>query len=242
MVRIRGGSVSAGRTFKLRDEEDENVQVIELFIKSPKKKTKNRGEKTKQSARKKLNAQTREASVEPSEEQMEEHQSEGHPGSGNEEELGQPTNVDVTTTKSPRKGKRIAKRKSIAQPKGRQTVDPSGKQQDAEKNAEKQQTDEPSTKKSPTTRSGVQGADLLVPPIPPENENAHRKELRNEPTTEATPEYRIFSSQPQDKEKTPVTEEETEDDDDDEDEDTEEEDPAQFHLDKRRPGSCKITI
>ena len=65
MVRIRGGSVSAGRTFKLRDEEDEDVQVIEPSIKSPKKKTGNRGGKTKQSARKKQNAQTREPSVEP---------------------------------------------------------------------------------------------------------------------------------------------------------------------------------
>ena len=109
--------MSAGRTFKFRDEEDEDVQVIEPSIKSPKKKTGNRGGKTKQSARKKQNAQTREPSIKPSDEQMEEHQSEGHPVSGNEEELEQPTNVDVTTTKSPRKGKRTAKRKSIAQSK-----------------------------------------------------------------------------------------------------------------------------
>ena len=84
---------------------------------------------------------------------------------------------------------------------------------------------------------------LLVPPIPPENENAHRKEPRTEPTTETTPEYRASSSQPQDKGKAPATEEETEeDDDDDEDEDTEEEDLAQFRLVRRRSGSSKITI
>ncbi|XP_027156269.1 nucleolin-like [Coffea eugenioides] len=223
---------------------------------------------------------------------MEEHQSEGHPVSGNEEELEQPTN-------------------------------------DVEKNAEEQQTDEPSTRKSPRIRSSVQGTapttqcsekrkhpeneqpetqtaveptpvpkfiddkarerrsasmhtssnpevislfddlkqhillledglmmtmtseqqatfvakrNLLVLPIPPENENAHRKKLRTEPTTETTPEYRASSSQPQDKEKAPATEEETEEDDDDEDEDTEEEDPAQFRLVRRRPGSSKISI
>ena len=68
---------------------------------------------------------------------------------------------------------------------------------------------------------------LLVPPIPPENENTHRKEPRTEPTTEATPEYRASSSQPQDKGKAPVIKEETEEEDDvNEDEDTEEEDPA----------------
>ena len=65
MVRIRGELVSAGRTFKFRDEEDEDVQVVEPSIKSPKKKTGHRGGKTKQSARKRQNAQTREPSVEP---------------------------------------------------------------------------------------------------------------------------------------------------------------------------------
>nr|XP_027077108.1 DNA ligase 1-like [Coffea arabica] len=321
MVRIRGGSVSAERTFKFLDEEDEDVQVIEPSIKSPKKKIENRGRKTRQSAKKKQYTQTRELSAEPSDEQMKELQSEGHPISGNEEELEQPTNVDVTTMKSLRKGKMTAKRKSIAQLKGRQTADPSRKQQDAEKNTEEQQTDEPSTRKSPRTRFGVQGAapttqrsgkrkhpeneqpgtqttveptplpkfiddearerfewisqksfitqrtiipyefhglmmtmtsdeqatfvvkrNLLVPLILSENENAHRKELRTEPTTEATPEYRASSSQPQDKRKAPATEEETEEDDDDENEDNDEEDPAQFRLTRRRLGSSKITI
>nr|XP_027088612.1 uncharacterized protein LOC113709964 [Coffea arabica] len=315
MVRIRGGSVSAGRTFKFRDEEDEDVQVIEPSIKSPKKKTGNRGGKTKQSARKKQNTQIREPSVEPSDKQMEEHQFEGYPVSGNEEELEQPTNID-----------------------------------DAEKNVGEQQIDELSTRKSPRTRSGVQGTapttqrsekrkhpendqpetqttveptllpkfiddearerfewisqkgfitqrtiipykfqrsasmhtssnlevisllddlkqhillfedglmmtltseqqatfvakrNLLVPPILSENENAHRKEFRAEPTTQTTPEYRTSSSQPQDKGKAQATEEKTEEDDDDEDEDTEEEDPAQFRLTRRKSGSSKITI
>nr|XP_027082235.1 transcription initiation factor TFIID subunit 11-like [Coffea arabica] len=87
---------------------------------------------------------------------MEEQQSEGHPVSDNEEEPVQPTNADVTVTKSPRKRKRTAKRKNIAQPKEKQTVDLSGDQQNAEKTAEEQQTEEPSTRRSPRIRSGVQ--------------------------------------------------------------------------------------
>ena len=87
---------------------------------------------------------------------------------------------------------------------------------------------------------------LLVPPILQENENAHQKKLRTEPTTETTPEYRASNSQPQNKGKAPATEEETEendDDDDDDDEDTEEEEnPAQFRLARRRSGSSKITF
>ena len=130
--------MNAGHSFKLRDEEDEDVQVVEPSIKSPKKKSRNRGGKMKQSARKKQNVQTREPSAEPSDEQMEEQQSEGHLVSDNEEEPVKPTNADVTVTKSPRKGKRTAKRKSIAQPKEKQTVDPSGDQQNAEKTAEEQ--------------------------------------------------------------------------------------------------------
>nr|XP_027101209.1 nucleolin-like [Coffea arabica] len=87
---------------------------------------------------------------------MEEQQSEGHPVSDNEEEPVQPTNADVTVTKSPKKEKRTAKRKSIAQPKEKQTVDPSRDQQNAEKTTEEQQTEEPSARRSPRTRSGVQ--------------------------------------------------------------------------------------
>ena len=79
-----------------------------------------------------------------------------------------------------------------------------------------------------------------MPPIPQENENAHRKEPRTVPTTETTPEYHASSFQPQDKGKAPATEKETDDDDDDDTE--EEEDPAQFRLARRRPGSSKITI
>ncbi|XP_027174502.1 glutamic acid-rich protein-like [Coffea eugenioides] len=238
---------------------------------------------------------------------MEEQQSEGHPVSDNEEKPVQPTNADVTVTKSPRKGKRTAKRKSIAQPKEKQTVDPSGDQQNVEKTAEehgkRKRPEQPETHTAtePTSlpkfiddeareRKGKSHTDLisrvnsvnielnldivnsvletkiesdglmmtmtsdqqatfvakrnlLVPPIPPENENAQRKEPRIEPTTETTPEYRASSSQPQDKGKAPTTEEETEEeDDDDEDEDTEEEDPAQFRLARRRPGSSKITF
>ena len=130
--------MSAGRTFRLRDEEDEDVQVVEPSIKSPKKRTGNRGGKTKQSAKKMQTVQTTEPSVEPTDEQMEEQQFEEHLVSGNEGELEQPTNEDVTIRKLPRKEKKTTKRKRIAQPKERESADPSGEQQDAEKNAEKQ--------------------------------------------------------------------------------------------------------
>nr|XP_027099034.1 DNA ligase 1-like [Coffea arabica] len=292
MVRIRGGSVSAGRTFKLHDEEDEDVQIIEPSIKSPKKKTENRNEKTKQSARKKQNAQTRKPSVEPSDEQIEEHQFEGHPVSGNEEELEQPTNADVTTMKSLKKEKKTAKRKSIAQPKRRQTTDPSGKHGKRKRPEHEQPETQTAIEATPLpkfinnearerrstsmytssnlevisllddlkqyillledglmmTMTSEQQAtfvakkNLLVPLIPPENENTHRKESRTESTTETTPKYRASNSQPHDKEKTPATEEETEEDDDDEDEDSEEEDSTQFRLVRKRSGSSKITI
>ena len=75
--------MSVGRTFKLSDEEDEDVQVVEPFTKSPKKGSGTHGGKTKQSTKKKQTARTREPSVE----QMEEHQTEEHPVSGSEEEL-----------------------------------------------------------------------------------------------------------------------------------------------------------
>ncbi|XP_027166085.1 DNA ligase 1-like [Coffea eugenioides] len=80
---------------------------------------------------------------------------------------------------------------------------------------------------------------LLVPPIPQDNENVHQKEPRTELTeqtlrTETTPEARASSSQPQDKGKAPITKEETEED----DEETEEEevDPVQYCLARRRLG------
>nr|XP_027120261.1 nucleolin-like [Coffea arabica] len=241
MVRIRGGSVSAGRIFSLRDEEDEDVQVVKPSIKSPKKRTGNRGGKTKQSAKKMQTVQTTEPSVESTDEQMEEQQSEEHPVSG--------------------------------------------EQQDAEKNVEEQQTAEPSTRKSPRTRSGVQSTvptthctgkrkrpaneqpeaqtaeettplpkfivddarerwpdddhdirstntfiakrNLLMPPIPQENKNAYQKELRTEPTTETT-RAPCSSSQSQNKGKALATEAETEEDNDDDDEDTEEEEDPSF--------------
>ncbi|XP_027169455.1 uncharacterized protein LOC113769185 [Coffea eugenioides] len=153
---------------RLRDEEDEDVQVVEPSTKSSRKGTGTRDEKTKQSSKKKQNAQTGEPSVEPSIEQIEEHQTEEYPVSGSEKELEQSTNAHACITKTPRnvteshnkKGKRSSKRKGIAQTKERQTSTPSveqgEKQQAAEKNAGEQQTAEPSTKKSPRTSSGVQ--------------------------------------------------------------------------------------
>nr|XP_027077049.1 uncharacterized protein LOC113700811 [Coffea arabica] len=89
--------------------------------------------------------------------------------------------------------------------------------------------------------SFIEERNLLVPPIPENNENAHQKEPRPEPTgpttgTEATP---ASSSQPKDKGKAPTTEKAYEED----DEETEEEvAPEQFRLARRRLGSSKITI
>ena len=89
--------------------------------------------------------------------------------------------------------------------------------------------------------SFIEKRNVLVHPIPENNENAHQKEPRPEPTgpttgTEATP---ASSSQPKDKGKAPATEEAYEEDDE---ETEEEEDPEQFRLARRRPGSSKITI
>ena len=90
---------------------------------------------------------------------------------------------------------------------------------------------------------------LLVPPVPQEDENVHQKAPQTEPIEstpipqdkgpypKSTPEVHASISQPQDKSKDPVTEAS------DDDEETEEEmDPAQFRLAMRRPGSSKIII
>ena len=69
MVKFRGGSAGVGRTFRLRDEE---VEIVEPSTRASKKRTGTRGGKMKQPAKKKQNAPT----VNPSPEQMEEHQTE----------------------------------------------------------------------------------------------------------------------------------------------------------------------
>nr|XP_027118533.1 uncharacterized protein DDB_G0286299-like [Coffea arabica] len=201
----------------------------------------------KQFAKKNQTARTRE----PSDEQMEEHQTEEHPVSGSEE-LEQPTNADASMTKSPRKGKRTAKRKRMAQPKERQTANPSGDQQVAEKNAGEQQIAEPSTRKSPRTRSGVQNTASTAQRIGKKKHPANEKSAAKSSSSNSEVisllenfrqhillledglmmtmsseqqatfiEYHASNSQPQDKGKTPATEEETDDDDDDDDDDDE---------------------
>nr|XP_027090322.1 muscle M-line assembly protein unc-89-like [Coffea arabica] len=227
-------------------------------------------------------------------EKMGEHHSEENPVSRNAVEMEKPTyaEVAVAITKSPGRRKRSAQKRRTAQ-------------SNVEKNAEDQHTPEPSTRKSPRTRSEVQNTEssakqtakrkrsvkepetqptkeptplpkfiddeardrfewshddhvpcptvyfikkrnLLVPPIPEFNENAHQKEPTPQPTEhtpgiEATPEAHASSSQPKDKGKAPITEEATEED----HEETEEEDqvdPEQFRLTRRKSGSSKITI
>nr|XP_027090364.1 nucleolin-like [Coffea arabica] len=248
MVRFRGGSVGVGRSFRLRDED---IEIVEPFTKASKKKTTNRSGKVKQTAQRKRDAPT----VEPSDEQMEEHHSEENPVSRNAEEMEEPTHAEVTVTKSPGRRKRSAQKRSTAQ-------------SNVEKNAEDQHTPEPFTRKSARTRAEVQNTESSgkqtakrkhsakepetqpakePTPLPKfiDDEARDRFELpqptEHTPGTEATPEAHASSSQPKDKGKAPVTEEATEED----DEETEEEDqvdPGQFRLTRRRPGSSKITI
>nr|XP_027127763.1 nucleolar and coiled-body phosphoprotein 1-like [Coffea arabica] len=148
MVRIRGGSTSAGRSFSLRDED---IEIVEPSTQAPKKKIVTRGGKVKQTAQRKLVTPT----AEPSDEQMEEQNSEGNIVGGNEEPE-QATQGDETITRTSGKRKRTARRKSTPQSKKKQSADSSVDQQDKGNIVENQQTPEPSTRKSPRTRSEAQ--------------------------------------------------------------------------------------
>nr|XP_027103027.1 polycystic kidney disease protein 1-like 3 [Coffea arabica] len=213
MVRIRGGSTSAGRSFRLRDED---IEIVEPPPVAPKKKIVTRG-KVKQTAQRKLVTPT----AKSSDKQMEGQNSEGNIVGGNEEPE-QATQGDETVTRSSGKRKRTGKRRSTPQSKKKQSADPSVDQQDEGNITENQQTPESFTRKN-----------LLVPPIPENNANVHGKEPRPESTgpttgTETTP---ASSSQPKDKGKAPATEEAYEDDDE---ETEEEEDPEQTVAESRR--------
>nr|XP_027098799.1 brain acid soluble protein 1 homolog [Coffea arabica] len=208
MVRIRGGSTSAGRSFRLRDED---IEIVKPSTKAPKKKIVTRDGKVKQTAQRKRVSPT----AEPLDEQMEEQNSEGNIVGGNEEPE-RATQDDETITRS------------------------SGNI------AENQQTPEPSTRKSPRTRTEAQNVGSSATQTSKRKRSgkdpiSQPKEPRPEPTgpttgTEATP---ASNSQPKDKGKAPATEEAYEED----DEETEEEvAPEQFRLARRRPGSSKITI
>nr|XP_027083557.1 nucleolar protein dao-5-like [Coffea arabica] len=300
---MRGGSSSVGRSFRLRDED---IEILEPPPVAPKKKTITRSGKVKQTAQRKLDIQT----AESSDEQLDGQNSEENIV-GRNEEPEQADQGDKTVTRSSAKRKRSAKRKSTPQSKKKQSADPTDDQQNEENTTGSKKTPEPSTRKSPRTRSEAQNVEasatqtpskkrsgkdpvsqpveeptplpkfiddeardrfelvsqkgfitqrliipyefrkldlesvvklnLLVPPIPETNEAAHQKEPRTEPTRpttgdETTP---ASSSQPKDKGKAPVTEEASEDSDE---ETEEEEDPAQYRLARRRPGSSKITI
>ena len=113
MVKVRGGSAGVGRTFRLRDEE---IEIVEPSTRASKKRIRTRGRKVKQPAKKKQDAPT----VDPSPEQMEEHQTEAQ-------------------------------------------------------NAEDQQTLQPSTRKSPRTKSGVQDTGSTA------KRSAKRKRTSKEP-------------------------------------------------------------
>ena len=70
----------------------------------------------------------------------------------------------------------------MAQSKEKQTADPSGEQQAVEKTAEDQQTAEPSTKKSPRTRSGIQNT------VPTAQQSGKKKRPANEQPEDQTAE------------------------------------------------------
>nr|XP_027101088.1 nucleolar and coiled-body phosphoprotein 1-like [Coffea arabica] len=220
---------------KVEEKKYRDIEILEPPPVAPKKKTITRSGKVKQTAQRKLDIQT----AESSDEQLDGQNSEENIV-GRNEEPEQADQGDKTVTRSSAKRKRSAKRKSTPQSKKKQSADPTDDQQNEENTT--------GSKKLLNLPPGsLQGLDLrlkmnlLVPPIPETNEAAHQKEPRTEPTRpttgdETTP---ASSSQPKDKGKAPVTEEASEDSDE---ETEEEEDPAQYRLARRRPGSSKITI
>ncbi|XP_027155605.1 nucleolar and coiled-body phosphoprotein 1-like [Coffea eugenioides] len=295
MVRVRGGSTSAGRSFRLRDED---IEIVEPPPVAPKKKSVTRGGKVKQTAQRKLDIPT----AESSDEQLEEQSSEENIAGGNEEPE-QAVRGDKAVTRSSAKRKRSAKRKSTPQSKKKQSADPSDDQQNEGNTTGSQKTPEPSTRKSPRTRTEAQNVEASAtqtsnrkrsgkdPVSQPETvAESRRKNFHETPITPRTPHdqsdfvspftihprksaSRSFasnsevisllevlkqhvllieegpttgaettlasSSQPKDKGKAPATEESDENSDE---ETEEEEDPAQYRLARRRPGSSKITI
>ena len=88
MVRVRGGSASAGRTFRLRDED---VEIVEPSTRVSKKRTGTRGGKAKQPAKKIQDAPT----ADPSPVQVEAHQTE-------EQIAEEQQTPEPSTRKSPR--------------------------------------------------------------------------------------------------------------------------------------------
>nr|XP_027095976.1 uncharacterized protein LOC113715874 [Coffea arabica] len=237
-TKIRGGSTSAGRSFKLRDED---IEIVEPSTNAPKKKIVTRGGKVKQTAQRKWISPT----TEPSDKQIEEHNSEGNTVGGNKEPE-RATQDDETVTRSFGKRKRTAKRKSTPQSKKKQSADPSDDQKNEGNIAENQQTPEPSIRKSSRTRTEAQNVGSSATQTSKRKHSgkdpvSQPKEPRPEPIgpttgTEATP---ASSSLSKDKGKAPATEETYEEG----DEETEEEvAPEQFRLARRKPGSSKITI
>ncbi|XP_027156749.1 nucleolar and coiled-body phosphoprotein 1-like [Coffea eugenioides] len=182
MVKIRGGSTSARQSFRLRDED---IEIVEPSTKAPKKKIVTRGGKVKQTAQRKRASPT----AEPSDEQMEEQNSEGNTVGGNEEPE-QATQDDETVTRSSGKRKRTAKRKSTPQSKKKQSADPSDDQQNEGNIAENQQTPEPSTRKSPRTRTVVQNVGSSA------TQTSKRKRSRKDPETVAESRRKNFHETP----------------------------------------------
>nr|XP_027062892.1 proteoglycan 4-like [Coffea arabica] len=170
MVRIRGGSTSAGRSFRLRDED---IEILEPPPVAPKKKIATRGCKVKETAQRKLNIPT----AESSDEQLEGQNSEENIVGGNEE-AEQTVQGDKAVTRSSAKRKRSAKRKSTPQSKKKQSADPSNDQQNEGNTTGSQKTPEPSTRKSPRTRTEAQNIEASA------TQTSNRKRSGKDPVSQ----------------------------------------------------------
>nr|XP_027071944.1 VID27-like protein [Coffea arabica] len=230
MVRIRGGSTSAGRSFRLRDED---IEIMEPPPVAPKKKSVTRGGKVKQTAQRKLDIPT----AESYDEQLEEQSSEENIAGGNEEPE-QAVRGDKAVTRSSAKRKRKSPRTRTEAQNVEASATQTSNRKRSGKNPVSQLVEEPTPlPKFIDDEARDRFENLLVPPIPESNVNEPRTEPTG-PTTGAETTL-ASSSQSKDKGKAPATEESDEDSDE---ETEEEEDPAQYRLARRRLGSSKITI
>nr|XP_027083474.1 protein IWS1 homolog [Coffea arabica] len=186
---IRGGSTSAGRSFRLRDED---IEILEPPPVAPKKKIVTRGGKVKQTAQRKLDIPT----AESSDEQLEGQSSEENIAGGNEEPE-QVVQGDKAVTRSSAKRKRSAKRKSTPQSKKNQFSDPSDDQQNEGNTTGSQKTPEPSTRKSPTTRTEAQNVEASATQT--SNRKRSGKDPVSQPVEEPTPLPKVIDDEARDR-------------------------------------------
>nr|XP_027103081.1 nucleolar protein dao-5-like [Coffea arabica] len=174
---MRGGSSSVGRSFRLRDED---IEILEPPPVAPKKKTITRSGKVKQTAQRKLDIQTAESSDEQLDGQNSKENIVGRNEEPEQADLG-----DKTVTRSSAKRKRSAKRKSTPQSKKKQSADPTDDQQNEENTTGSKKTPEPSTRKSPRTRSEAQNVEASATQTPSKKRSG--KDPVSQPVEEPTP-------------------------------------------------------